>query len=536
MNQGKKKSAVLKGMLLSAAGIATALTTSVVMAAPTGQAVVRTKCQACHAPLEAGGWSRISESRRTPEGWDMTVARMMYSHGVKLTAPERQAVVKYLADTQGLAPDETSGYRYALERRSSVVEHFDNQKVGETCARCHSYSRIALQRRSEDDWRRLSHFHVGQFPVIEIQAGGRDRDWWEIASKEVPALLGKEKPLVSKSWEGWKKRGASDASGVWRVSGHRPGVGDYEGKATIKALGEDRYDIELTMQYGDGRVEKSTGTSVIYTGYEWRGAVKQGGIDVRQVFALTADGNHMSGRWFATDTEALGGDFSAIRVAGQTEILSVSPTMIKAGETAKITINGVGLNGDVKFDNGVTVNKILSRTDEKVVVEIKADASANTAYSVVSIGSGSLAKSFAVYKKIDFVDIVPGNPMARVGGNGGTRPKVPVQLEAIAYSAGADGKKNTADDIRLGPVSANWKIGNLNKGAEEMKDAKYAGVIDGSGLFSPADAGPNPNRKYGTNNAGELRAFATVKDGASTVNSSVPLVVTVQRWNDPPIY
>lgn len=126
--------------------------------------------------------------------------------------------------------------------------------------------------------------------------------------------------------------------------------------------------------------------------------------------------------------------------------------------------------------------------------------------------------------------------MARVGGNGGARPKVPVQLEAIAYSAGADGKKNTNDDIRLGPVSATWKIGNLNKGAEEMKDVKYAGTIDSTGLFSPADAGPNPNRKYGTNNAGELRAFATVKDGASTVNTSVPLVVTVQRWNDPPIY
>jgi quinohemoprotein amine dehydrogenase len=59
--------------------------------------------------------------------------------------------------------------------------------------------------------------------------------------------------------------------------------------------------------------------------------------------------------------------------------------------------------------------------------------------------------------------------------------------------------------------------------------------MDPDGLFWPADAGPNPVRKFGTNNAGELKATATVQDGPRVLSSSVPLYVTVQRWNDPPI-
>jgi quinohemoprotein amine dehydrogenase len=51
----------------------------------------------------------------------------------------------------------------------------------------------------------------------------------------------------------------------------------------------------------------------------------------------------------------------------------------------------------------------------------------------------------------------------------------------------------------------------------------------------PAGAGPNPERRYGTNNAGELEVTATVSDGAARVKGSARLIVTVQRWNDPPI-
>lgn len=535
MRSENNSSRFTKALAVSVSTIAALLAVSGATAAPSAPALVRTKCQMCHAPTE-DGWTRISEGRRTPEGWDMTVARMMYAHGVKLTAVERQIVVKYLSDTQGLAPEETDGYRYAVERQPSVVEHFANEKVGETCARCHSYARIAIQRRSEADWLRLSNFHVGQFPVIEIQAGGRDRNWWDIASKEIPVILGKELPLKSKAWSEWQARKAVDVSGKWRVSGHRAGVGSYDGQATIKSMGEDKYDISMEMIFEDGHLEKASGVSTVFTGHEWRGSVKQNGLDVRQVFSLAKDGNHLKGRWFLTDTESLGADFAAVRDEGQPEIISVHPSMIKAGGRQQLTINGVGLSGDIQLGGGLSVVKVLSRSGEKVVLEVEATAGAPEGVKSVKIGSASVANGIAVYQKIDYLKVSPGNPMARVGGNGGPRPKVPVQLEAVAYSSGPDGKEGTADDLLLGPVPANWRIANLNKGAVEMEDAKYAGVINQAGLFSPADAGPNKKRKYGTNNAGELKAIATVKDGSREISSSVPLVVTVQRWVDQPIY
>ena len=52
-----------------------------------------------------------------------------------------------------------------------------------------------------------------------------------------------------------------------------------------------------------------------------------------------------------------------------------------------------------------------------------------------------------------------------------------------------------------------------------------------NGLVTPAVAGPNPNRPFSTNNAGDLQVTATV--GALSANAR--LIVTVQRFVDPPL-
>ena len=80
---------------------------------------MRGKCLACHTEVD-GVFSRISDQRKTPEGWLMTIARMQIMHGLKITDEERRTVVKYLADRQGLAPSETDGYRYAQKATHHV--------------------------------------------------------------------------------------------------------------------------------------------------------------------------------------------------------------------------------------------------------------------------------------------------------------------------------------------------------------------------------------------------------------------------------
>ena len=58
--------------------------------AQANEALLRHNCGACHgdpanpeAPL-----SRISEQRKSPEGWEMTLQRMQTVHGVQFSDPD----------------------------------------------------------------------------------------------------------------------------------------------------------------------------------------------------------------------------------------------------------------------------------------------------------------------------------------------------------------------------------------------------------------------------------------------------------------
>ena len=517
-------------------GLITPFLSATAQAEPSTAALVNSKCGACHAATDDGKWGRISEGRRTPEGWDMTVARMSFAHGVKLTSEERGAIVKYLADNYGLAPDESAAHRYIVDRTPNVVEHPENKLIGDTCARCHSYGRIAVQRRTEADWRKLVHFHVGQYPAIEIQAGGRDRNWFEIANGDASRELGKVYGFDSESWSKWKTQKRADASGNWRVVGYKPGTGAYEGKATVQRLGDDKYSVDMTLHYENGTTEELKGSSIVYTGHEWRATLKKGDVAIQQVMTLADGGRSLSGRWFEANRDAVGGTLRAVRTDGAAPtVLSVQPAVIKAGTRARLTINGVGLDGDVSLGSGVKVVAVGERSADRVVVEVESAPDAATGTREVKVGNARSGDALKVYQRIDYLKITPEHPMARVGDNGGSRPKVPAQLEALAYAAGPDGKQGTTDDLLIGPMPATWSLANLNKVAEEMQDVKYAGRIDSSGLFHANDAGTNPDRKYKANNVGELKVTATVKDGSETLQATAPLIVTVQRWNDPPI-
>lgn len=56
-----------------------------------------------------------------------------------------------------------------------------------------------------------------------------------------------------------------------------------------------------------------------------------------------------------------------------------------------------------------------------------------------------------------------------------------------------------------------------------------------TGVFTPGDAGPNPARKMSTNNAGNLKVIAAVDDAGTARTGEGQMIVTIQRWNNPPI-
>lgn len=498
-----------------------------------GERVLRDRCQACHEPLAEGGLNRISQMRKSPEGWDMVVMRMRLWHGVQLTDDEHRAVVRYLSDAQGLAPSEAAPYRYVLERRPDFIEPTDKD-LTEMCGRCHTLARVGLQRRDAPEWLKLMHMHVGQFPTLEYSALGRDRNWWEIATTQLPPLLEKRFPFQTAAWTEWVKAPKKSPEGRWRVVGHQPGVGAFEGTAEVKPS-EEAFAVHYALTYADGTRKESEGKAVVYTGYEWRGDTQFGKQETREVFALSPDGNSFAGRSYRADADEVGGDMTGVRADGAPQILSVSPEYVKPGATAKIAVHGVGLKGDADLGPGIAVKRVVSASPETIIVEAAVAPDAAIGVHTVKVGDASGGR-LVVYSTPDSVRVEPPYAVARVGGAGGTLPPVTAQFEAVGYLNGPDGKPGTEDDVRVGVFPATWSTENYNTNAERMQDTKFAGRIDAArGLFLPAGAGPNPQRRFSTNNAGDLAVVAKVEDGQKALTGKGHLVVTVQRWVDPPV-
>ncbi len=498
--------------------------------------ILKEHCNRCH--LKEGKLQRIDGLRKSPEGWDMTIARMYLWHkdqgALEISREDRRALVKYFADRQGLAPEEAAPYRFLMEKRPSSQDVVPDEDLAQMCARCHSFGRIALQRRSAVEWEKLIHTHLGQFPSIEYSNLGRDRNWKELALTQVAPKLAKLYPAETPAWKSWKARKHAVPTGKWRVSGHRPGMGDYAGYLRVEASGKDHYQVSYVLNYADGNHMSGTGQSIIYSGYEWRGDAVIGNQKVRSVFALSADGKQLSGRWFLREADEKGASFSAVRDGNEApaSIVAVFPSLLKAGSEAHLSVQGVQLGAAYELGAGIKLLSVTQKNANEVelTVSVAEDAPVGL-HSLKAKDSGAEIK-FAVYKQFDSVRVEPEYGVARLGG--GTIPAVTAQFEAVAYLNGPDGLPGTADDIRLGYVDASWSVDNHDEKARAEQDVKYAGVMETQGLFVPAVAGPNPARK-GRSNVGDLSVNATVAEGNGSKRASAHLVVSVQAWNKPPL-
>lgn len=514
--------------------LAIALATQTAQAASEAEQIIQNNCLACHTQEGDQQWSRISHQRKTPEGWLMTIARMQVMHGLKISDEDRRTLVKYLADRQGLAPSETEGARYALERRLNTSESFESQNFTEMCARCHSGARVMLQRRPASEWEHLVHFHLGQWPTTEFQALARDRDWLDLALNEMVPELANTQPLDTAAWQAWQQQAEAPVEGDWTLAGHMPGKGAFHARMSVTpAEGEDQFTLTLAGEYADGSVLTGAGQAVLYTGYEWRANIEVDGQVMRQVFALQ-DGQ-LSGRMFLRDQDEVGADVVAARDAkGASQILALQPAYIKAGTEAEISIVGTGLSGMPVLGTGVDVVEVISESPDLIRVRARAAADASGVMSA-SVGNTDGGR-FAIYDRIANVKVVPEFAVARIGGNGSSTPRVEARFEAEAWAAGADGQAGTADDYRIGMVPANWSVAPFNEVAEADRDVHFSGRMNNAtGVFTPAAAGPNPERRMMTNNAGNLKVQARVQDGDQTLNAEGQMIVTVQRWNNPPI-
>ncbi|HEB27324.1 MAG TPA: quinohemoprotein amine dehydrogenase subunit alpha [Porticoccus sp.] len=505
-------------------------------AANASEELLQQYCQGCHvaennSPLML---SRISHQRKTPEGWLMSIARMQVVHKLTIDDQDRATLVKHLADTQGLAPSEAEPYRYILERRLNHQEQMQPQ-LAEMCARCHSEARVGLQRREEAEWSHLVHFHLGQWPSTEFSLMGRDRDWFGIAINEVVPFLGKHYGLQTEAWDSWKKSEKTAIDGRWRIVGHMPGKGDFQGIISLKAASNEHYPMSFTGQFDNGESLQGDGQVILYSGFEWRGSLMSDGKRYKQVFALSEDASELNGRMFLDDHVELGLDVKGVRGKAVAP-LSLTPSYLQAGQTTQVTIRGANLKGTITLGGGVKLLSEISRSADQIVVEVQAPKTTTAFVAAVSVDGAALDTGLTVYDEITSIKVAPNYAVARVGDGGGTKPKVHAVFEAFAYAAGVDGKADTDDDVLIGILPAKWSVAAFDEQAIKDEDVKFAGTIDeATGEFTPGIAGPNPERKYGTNNTGHLSVVAEVSEANASLTAAAELIVTVQRWNNPPI-
>ncbi len=519
--------------------------------------VVKRVCGECHASDSQGRMSRVSYRRTTPEGWQETIRRMATLNEATIEPDDARVIVKYLADTLGLAPEEAAPGAFEVERRLIDWTYEGNKDTAEVCSSCHSMGRVILQRRTGEEWDLLLAMHRGWYPYVDFQAfrrmgppsrepgpDGRPPDNRHPMDKAL-AHLKPTFPFETKEWSAWSATmRAPQLSGVWAIDGYEIGEGPFFGRMTIRAgAGPDEFVTDVTYTYPrSGRTVARAGRSIVYTGHQWRGRTMIGenaDTSLREVMSVGRDWQTMTGRWFTGAYDELGLDVTLRRADAGPVIAGLDRASLRAGTTAQqVRIYGENLPatlgpGDIDFGRGVTVARVVSATPRLLTVEVGVAADAPVGMRDLFVAGVFDRAAVAVYDRIDYMKVTPGWGMARVGGV--MFPKMFARFEATGFSHGPDGKPETDDDVALGAVDAVWTVEEYTATYDD-DDVKFVGEVDPTrGLFTPAQDGPNPSRSGNRNNVGDVWVVATHRpEGGEPMRARAQLVVTVplyMRWD-----
>lgn len=535
---------------------------------PVADPLVKEKCGVCHAADDKGNLTRISWVRTTPEGWSQAIKRMVRLNGATLSPQDARSIVKSLSSSHGLAPEEAKPVMYVAENRIIDEKLVPNDGVRDACTRCHSFGRGMSWRRSKTEWTLLQHLHTAMFAQAEVGfQGERQRG----APPPAPGTPPKQRPgdaaleylskaaaLHSPEWGAWTARMKNPRiAGRWLISATMPGRGRYRGELVIEeGASPDEFKTTATLvSLRDGSTLKRTGTAVMYAGYSWRGSSRGSGSGesgpdnpanpLRETMWFAPDQSSAEGRWYWGEYQEFGFDVKLQRSSGAPILISAASENLKAGtRAAQLRIFGDNLPtplapADIDLGKGVTVTKVVTSTKGDVTLEVDVAADAVSGNRDVFLRGAVLVNAFAVYRQPDYLAVTPDWGLSRLGSD--VHPKGYQQFEAVAFENGADGKPQTGDDVRIGVVPADWTMEEfITVFGDDDKD--FVGRVGENGFFTPASDGPNPKRKFGRNNYGDVWVVATArglkdKDGnALTGRSHLRVTVpTYIRWDQPEV-
>ncbi len=512
------------------------------------------KCGGCHTADAYGNLSRISWIRTTPEGWQESIKRMVQLNGVNLGPDDARQIVRYLANEHGLAPEETQPFRWSLEMRQVQTEGIPTPAIQRACTTCHSLAKPQTWHRSAAEWHLLKNMHIGYFPLSQFVAfsdhspPGTDPNAPKPKQPvdEAVDYFSKNYGLYSSAWSNWRAQMTdADPSGHWLLTASAPGKGKYFGEMTVTRVAPGEFKTETTLTgVRDNDKLVLPGKSFLYTGYEWRGSAKSAQLGaLRQVMTLTPDQTTLQGRWFWGAYQEFGFTISAQRDNASTAVLGTDIISLPAGAKGEpMKIYGQHFPADLEpadFDlgAGVKVSQVISVDPKAVSVTVDTDPKVFAGKRRIAVRGHVANDAFSVYDHVEYIKITAETALAHVGGTVGKKGFV--QFEAHAYSNGLDGLPNTADDVDLGPINAKWSIEEFIAHNNDH-DKEFVGFIDQTGLFTPSQDGPNPQRRFSADNIGDIWVVAKYagKDAKAPLEAKSYLVVAIPdflRFDSPEV-
>ncbi len=285
-----------------------------------------------------------------------------------------------------------------------------------------------------------------------------------------------------------------------------PGRGKFYGVMQVDRAGDDDFTTRVNLtSVRDGSQILRTGRGTAYGGNAWRG--RSSGADpgrhgpdapsseAREVMWIAPDFSKAEGRWFWGQYQEFGFDVELQREPSGSTLLVVDRSSLKAGSRGnRIRLIGANLTApatspEPDFGPGLTVSKIVSRTDREIVAEVDVAMDAKLGKRDAAVGHSVLPGAIAIYDRIDYLKVTPESAVAAFAD--ATHPRGYLQFEAIGYQRGADGKSHTADDVDLGPVDVTWSFQVFH--AADGSNADPVGKVNDSGLLVPAAENPGNN-------------------------------------------
>jgi quinohemoprotein amine dehydrogenase len=502
---------------------------------PVQNEVVRAKCGSCHRADDKGRMSRISYRRATPENWERTIKRMVTLNHAQLEPADARVILKYLADRQGLAPEELRPIAFEAERRMVEYTYAADKDTSDACSSCHAMSRVLSERRTKEEWELLVAMHRGYYPLVDNQPmnggqgfrrsgrtqtepgpDGRPPDNRHLMDKALEHLV-KAYPLATSDWSAWSAAMQHPKlAGRWALIGSQSGKGAVYGQVTIAEdpSAPDTFTTETRLTVArTGETVSRTGKALVYTGYQWRGRGSAAGSSQqwREVMFVERDWKSLWGRWFTGDYDETGIDVRLVRLSSEPVVFGTSVAALKTSSSDQsVRIFGANLPTNVKPEDiglgqGVKVLRVTSARPEEIALGVEVAATAPIGVRDLSVAGTVKPAALVVYDNIDGIKVTPPSGMARVGG--GAFPKQFQQFEAVGYNNGPDGKPDTADDLNLGVVPVKWSLEEYTATFGD-DDVQFVGELDQNGLFTPNLDGPNPKRAGNRNNIGDVWVVA----------------------------